>query len=229
MTLEQINSLTLDDVKTVVQSRVFSTKDPLPQYDEETDGEYEVWFDAQFTQEELDAEFLVYKQELIDTETERLRKEDLQTRFDSLDDMRASFHTLHPDTSNPALWIRDLISQEDHADAESKLAALEAKDVELKAVRDAEVVSETKRANGQLVRKICSDVLDLVAGNNLEKSLTVEQIDSMETTYADIFKALQNLRPDKAMTLITAMSPDGTLVTEDDKAEYIAEFQKYGL
>lgn len=229
MTLEQINALILDDVKTVVQSRFFSKKDPVPVYDEETDGEYEVWYDAQFTQEELDAELLVYKQELIDTETERLRKEDLQTRFDSLYDMRAAFHNLHPDTPNPALWIKTLKEQLDHADAESKLASLEAKDAELKAASIAEQLSETKRSNGQLVRKICSDVLDLVAGNNLEKALTVEQIDSMETTYADIFKALQNLRPDKAMSLITAMSPDGTLVTEDDKAEYIAEFQKYGL
>ena len=229
MTIEQINALILDDVKTVIQSRVFSQKDPIPEYDEENDGEYETWFDALFTTEELDAEFLVYKQELIDAETERLRKEDLSDRFEALDDMRSAFHNLHPDTPNPAVWLRDLIAQSDHADAESKLAALEAKDVELKAERDASTAIESKRSNGQLVRKICSEVLDLVAGNNLEKSLTVEQIDTMETTYSDIFKALQNLRPDKAQALISAMTPDGTLVTSEDKTEYLSEFAKYGL
>jgi hypothetical protein len=129
MTIEEINALILDDVKTVVQSRVFGKKDPLPQYDEENDGEYEAWYEAQFTQEELDAEFLVYKQELLDAENERLRKEDLKSRFENLKDMRGAFHSVHSEP-NPAIWLKQLL-ESDHSEAETKMQELEAKDIEL--------------------------------------------------------------------------------------------------
>ena len=76
---------------------------------------------------------------------------------------------------------------------------------------------------------ICDSLLDLVAGNNLEKSLTIAQIDQMETDYADLLAALKNYRPDKAFALITAMTPDGTLVTQEDKDEYLAEFAAFGI
>lgn len=130
MTLEEISSLVLNDVINQVKSRVFASLDPQPVFDEETGGEYETWFDSQFTQEQLDAEFLVYKQELIDTENERLRKEDLKTRFESLNDMRLAFHTLHPNTPNPAIWLKELL-QKDAIEAEADMVALEAKDIEL--------------------------------------------------------------------------------------------------
>ena len=51
----------------------------------------------------------------------------------------------------------------------------------------------------------------------------------MEATYSYVFKALQNFRPDKAKLLIDSLTPDGTLVTEDDKAEYLAEFDRHGI
>lgn len=125
MTIEEINALTLDDLKSAIQGRVFSQKNPIPEYVEETDGEYQEWYDAQFTSEELEAELVVYKAELTATETERLRKKDLKDRFYNLSDYRRAFHKLH-DEPNPALWIKNLCEQSDHADAESKVSALEA-------------------------------------------------------------------------------------------------------
>lgn len=161
MNLDKINALTLDDVKSIIQSRVFGQKDPLPQYDEETDGEYETWYNSQFTTEELDAEFLVYKQELLDDENERLRKKNLEDRFYGLQDYRRAYHKLHPDKPNPALWIRDLKEQSDHADAESKISALEADetawltsekkiDADFEAARIAEYIKEGATVNGIL-------------------------------------------------------------------------------
>ena len=109
----------------------------------------------------------------------------------------------------------------------------------LQAIRDEWVVLEpvlqaqqarlAKKVGGSQVRLICDSLLDLVAGNNLEKSLTIAQIDQMETDYADILAALKNYRPDKAFALITAMTPDGTLVTQEDKDEYLAEFAAFGI
>lgn len=133
MTIEEINALILDDVKSDVQWRVFSNKDPLPERPDPLpeDFDEETWFNTQFTQVELESEFLVLKQELLAAETERLRKQNLIDRFEGLSDMRLAFHSVHPDIPNPAVYLRDLCNQIDHADAESKMVALEAKDVEL--------------------------------------------------------------------------------------------------
>lgn len=134
MSLEEINNLSLDDVKKIIQNRVFYKKDPRPEYPSPLPEDFDegVWHDGLFTQEELDTEFALYKQELLDTENERLRKQDLIDRFENLSDMRKTFHTVYPDLSNPAVFLRDLCNQEDHIDAEAKMAELEAKDVELR-------------------------------------------------------------------------------------------------
>jgi len=63
-------------------------------------------------------------------ETERLRKVDIEDRFNALVDMRQSFNAIYPDVSNPEVFLRDLMNQEDHIDAEAKIAELEAKDLE---------------------------------------------------------------------------------------------------
>jgi len=133
MTLEEINSLVLEDVKRQIQWRVEAKAESFPEVpvDQGEDFDYDAWYDEQFTQADLDAELVLYKAELVVIETERLRKKDLKDRFENLSDMRLAFHTLHPDTPNPAVFLRDLLEQDDHADAEAKIAAIEAKDVEL--------------------------------------------------------------------------------------------------
>ena len=99
----------------------------------------------------------------------------------------------------------------------------------LRPALEAEAQRAAKKGGGKVVRTICEEILDLIAGNNLEKSLTIEQIDQMEVDYAEIFQALKNFRPDKAKALLLTLTPDGTLFTSEDKDEYLAEFAKYGL
>lgn len=231
MTLEEINLLQIEDVIRILRSRVFSKIDPTPVRPDPlpNDFDYDVWYESQVTSGELDSELVLYKAELVVVETERLRKADLEDRFNSMTDMRAAFHNLHPNKSNPAIFLRDLLNQEDHASIESTMAALESKDIELKSISDADNILNVKKNNGKFVRKICGEMLDLIAGNNLEKNLTIEQIDQMEITYTDVFKSLQNFRPDKVKTLIVALTPDGVLVTDADKTEYLAELAKYGV
>ena len=86
-----------------------------------------------------------------------------------------------------------------------------------------------KKQQGQLARQTTQNVLDLVAGNNLQKGLTIAQLDQMELDYADVFAALKNNRPSKAKGLIQSLTPDGTFVTQGDKDEYLAEFAAFGL
>lgn len=119
MTIEEINQLTLEEVREYIEFRLYAELDPQPEILPE------------FTEEELQAEFTIYKQELLDRENERLRKEDLKQRFKDLSDLRLSFHTLHPDKSNPDAWFRDEVLKASPEDAEAKLAALESKDTEL--------------------------------------------------------------------------------------------------
>ena len=53
---------------------------------------------------------------------------------------------MYPDVPNSALFFKDLVEQVDHTDAEAKLVALEAKDVELKSARDAVAYIDKRKA-----------------------------------------------------------------------------------
>ena len=75
-----------------------------------------------------------------------------------------------------------------------------------------------KIADGRAAREACQHVLDLIAGYNLERDLTPEQITSMQSSFSQIELALRSARPSSAKALITAMEPDGTLVTAEMKA-----------
>lgn len=118
MTHEQIDALLYTDLIDLLQSRLFVKNNIEP-----VDTLY-------FSEEELNAELEIYKAELRVEEDERLRVEDLKTRFNSLVDMRAAFHSIHSEP-NPALWFKNLL-EADPVEAESKMSALEAKDVELR-------------------------------------------------------------------------------------------------
>ena len=86
-----------------------------------------------------------------------------------------------------------------------------------------------KKQNGARGRQATENVMDLVAANNLAKGLTIAQLDQMEAQYPDVLMALQNNRAIKAKTLIQNLTPDGTLVTQEDKNEYLAEFASLGF
>lgn len=117
MTLEQINELLLEDYREQMANRLWMKI--IPAVEER----------PEFSDPELEAEFLLFKSELIAAENERLRKQDLKNRFESLTDMRAAFHNLH-DEPNPGLWLKKLLLR-DPSSAEIDMAALEAKDIEI--------------------------------------------------------------------------------------------------
>jgi hypothetical protein len=75
---------------------------------------------------------------------EELRQKDLEDRFMALESIHMAFYAIHPDTPNYTGWLEDLKVQADHADAEAKMVALEAKDVELAPILEADRI-EVKR------------------------------------------------------------------------------------
>jgi hypothetical protein len=80
---------------------------------------------------------------------------------------------------------------------------------------------------GKAAREACEKCLDLVAGVNLERSLTAEQITQMQTTFSSIQSALMTSRPSSAKALISAIVPDEVIVTAEMKEillEILAEY-----
>lgn len=109
MNLQQLQALTLSDCLAEVTSRIFLPAGEVP------------------TQAQLDAEFLVYKQELIDIEQDRLAEQariaDLQARFSSMSD--SGLLQGAAGISNIHAYFRDSILGIDKEQAETNMLALE--------------------------------------------------------------------------------------------------------
>ena len=80
-------------------------------------------------------------------------------------------------------------------------------------------VKEAKISAGKAAREACLAVLDYIAGCNLDKELSIEQITSMQQTFASAEAALKAGRPTFARNFIEAIQPDGYILTEEEKAE----------
>ena len=76
---------------------------------------------------------------------------------------------------------------------------------------------EAKIALGQKARLTCDKVLDLISGYNLDRELSVEQITSMQSSFAPIELALRSGRPSLAKYHISNVSVDGVLVSQEMK------------
>lgn len=85
----------------------------------------------------MDSDLVVYKQELTDIENARLaeivRQNDLKARWKGIydrDNGMPAFYSLIPDRPNHAVYLRDdILREQDHALAESRMQAIEAADV----------------------------------------------------------------------------------------------------
>jgi hypothetical protein len=80
-----------------------------------------------------------------------------------------------------------------------------------------EAEKQAKLQAGAAARKACQDVLDFIAGSNLEKNLSIEQITQLQSLFSAPEAALRAGRPTLAKQLISAITPDGVLITEEDK------------
>lgn len=90
--------------------------------------------------------------------------------------------------------------------------------VPVKATMEIEAAKQAKLKAGADARRVCQDVLDYIAGSNLEKSLTIQQITELQSVLAAPEAALRAGRPTLAKQLINSIIPDGVLVSAEDKA-----------
>lgn len=80
---------------------------------------------------------------------------------------------------------------------------------------------------GKKAREVCTQCLDTIAGFNLSRLLTAEQISLMQSTFAQIQMALMTSRPSTAKFLISAMVVDEVLVTQEMKDDVLELLQEY--
>jgi hypothetical protein len=93
-------------------------------------------------------------------------------------------------------------------------------EVEIEDITDMLAAAAAKQAKinaGKAARLVCEQVLDFIAGSNLDKELTIEQITQMQQTFAQTEAALRAGRPTFAKIFITAIEPDGILVSQEIK------------
>lgn len=91
----------------------------------------------------------------------------------------------------------------------------------------AEQALQAKIEAGKKAREVCTQVLDLISGDNLSKELTLEQISDMQTIFGNIEKALQSARPSLAKMMISAVEPDEVLITTELKNAVLALLSEY--
>jgi hypothetical protein len=106
------------------------------------------------------------------------------------------------------------------------LAELEAIRANLDPIKAAAAVRKARMDEGRKAREACQNVLDIVAGFNLESELSPEQISSMVATFAQPLQALQLNRPSTAKALITALEPS-ELVTQEMLSECLELLADY--
>lgn len=86
---------------------------------------------------------------------------------------------------------------------------------------------DAKIAAGAAARQACQNVLDFIAGANLERELTMEQITQMQQTFDLAERALRAGRPSLAKGAIQMIEPDGVLVTAEMKAAALELLANY--
>lgn len=95
-------------------------------------------------------------------------------------------------------------------------------------VQESAAVSlSSKIEMGRAAREACQQVLDLVAGHNLDRELSMEDITLLQSMMAGPETALRAGRPSKAKQLIQAITPDETLVTQSMKDQALALLANY--
>jgi hypothetical protein len=84
-------------------------------------------------------------------------------------------------------------------------------------------------SKGREFEEACMDCLRIVGAYNEERSLTLEQILEMGTLFANIEQVLNRRMPKTAKALVSQLTPDGVLVTQELKNLLLVNFQKKGF
>ena len=119
--------------------------------------------------------------------------------------------------SNITKLMHEMIDSKDLV----KRDCMVSKQAELSSEKERDARIAAKKKLGALAKQVSEEVYDLIAGYNVDRSLTQAQINEMESTFAPVMQALQAKRPKKAKGLIQSIQPDGTLITQQMKDDVL--------
>lgn len=88
---------------------------------------------------------------------------------------------------------------------------------------------QSKITLGKNSRLCCEEVKDLIAGYNLERNLSLEQIGQMLSTFAAAKQYLDTNMAQTAKAYIEVIEPDEVIVTAAMKNDVLNVFTKYGI
>ena len=235
--IEKINATTLEDVFYHILSRVIdisSFTEKVYMIDEDESMSYydRVIINSKLvkpTLERLNEELAEYKSELLVVENARLaevaRVQAITDRWNAIPNHRGAYHEAKVLVSNLKLDLKRIIKENDT----STLDLLEDKSVIYQGKESVDRSRELRKKKGSGARKICTEILDIIAGYNIENSLSTAQKDGLEASYGPIVQALTINRPMKAKPLLVAVPVDGTIVTQEMKDEILEVYSKNGL
>jgi len=92
---------------------------------------------------------------------------------------------------------------------------------------EAQAIQSAKIQAGKDAREACQMVLDLIAGYNLDRELSMAEISQLQSLMSSPEAALRAGRPTLAKQFITAVAPDGVLVTEEMKQAALSLLSNY--
>jgi len=177
------------------------------------------------TTEELQAEFLIYKEELESWENDRLIKVDMRNRLDAIKDLRGAFHEADMIISNPAIEVKRILAEKD----ESTLIILELSYQEFLTSQELQAVKDQEDALADMLVDLCLGCVKIVMKHNIKLRLTGEQKDEQKVKYLDVFTALADWRPGKFKKAVILMEPDGVLATEEMRNDLLSFITKHGI
>ena len=165
--------------------------------------------------------------------SEQARQEGYFNRWAALEDVDAGhpwFYESISNEPNSESYIKTLI--EDVArdtECSNLFDQMESYKDDFVPKRDKQSARKVKKERGLAAKVACEEVLHLIAGYNMDRSLTKEQIDQLETDFADVKAKLEAGRPWTARYLVEGMTPDEVLVTTAMKNDILEEFDDHDI
>ena len=139
--------------------------------------------------EEVEAEFVVYKQELLDAFDPYMAA---KVRVDALPEIRDLIH--RRGIPNAELEVKRILKENDSA-------LLDQLEVEHAAYLPEKALADELRDDirlGKFAKDVCDECLHVVRGHNKKANLTKNEIRQMKTAFADILEDLQDGMPVEA-------------------------------
>lgn len=203
--LAEIEALVLDDVIIEVLSRLLDlSKVPIGVHFYEF-GQGGSYYERIILHEslvkpslaEVEAEFAVYKQELLDKFNPY---QVAKGRVDAMPHLDSLIHKRG--IANSKLEIKRILEENDTA----LLDVLEAEHAVFMAEKVVIDEIEDDKKIGKLSKQVCDECLDVVRGHNSKLNLSKGDIQQMKINFADILEALTDGMPNEAKLLIEAVS-----------------------